>query len=306
MDERRIRRSRREFLRASSVVAAAALIAPGRLLHASPLGLPVGLQLFSVREMLAKDFAGTLKLVASFGYQEVEAAGFYDHSPEDVKAALKAAGLRCPSAHYPFQQMSTQTDQILSFGKAIGLEYIVCSTPGFKNPDRVKDIPPRDRQNAYLLEDWQWSAEQFNQFGEKAWAAGMKFAYHNHTNELKPTVEGKVPLEVMIEATDPAKVSFEMDAGWVMMGGGDPVALLKKYPKRFCMLHVKDFKGNKPDANGRPAEATELGKGVMDNQAVFKAASKAYIKHIFVEQEGYDMPVNDSLKMDAEFMKKQS
>jgi sugar phosphate isomerase/epimerase len=298
--------TRRSFMKTTSVAAMAAVISQSTLLRASPFGLPIGLQLFSVREMLAKDFPGTLKLLSTLGYQEVEAAGFYDHSPEDVKQALKNAGLTCPSAHYNFNQMTTQTDQIIAFGHAIGLKYIVCSTPGIKNPERIKSIPARERQNAYKLEDWQWNADQFNQLGTKVKAAGMSFAYHNHTNEMKPTSEGKIPLDVMIEMTDPAKVSFEMDAGWVMMGGKDPVEYLKRYPTRFCMMHVKDFKDSKPTPDGQPAAATELGRGVMDYRPIFKAADKAYIKHLFVEQEGYDMPVNESLRVDAEYMKKLS
>jgi sugar phosphate isomerase/epimerase len=295
--------SRRSFLKESATTLASLAVAQGMPLFASPFGLPLGLQLYSVRQQLEKDFQGTLTLVASLGYKEVEGAGFFDHSAKNVKKAMADAGLSCPSAHYNFQQMTTTTDEIIKYGGELGLQYIVCSTPGFKDPERIKNIPPRERQKAYTLEDWRWNAEQFNQIGAKVKAAGMKFGYHNHTNEEIPTAGGRVPLDILIEETDPEKVTFEMDAGWVMMGGRDPIEYLKKYPKRISMMHVKDFKDSKPSPEGRPAEATELGKGVMDYRPIFKAANKAYIKHLFVEQEGYDMPVSDSLKMDAEYVK---
>jgi sugar phosphate isomerase/epimerase len=298
------RPSRRDFMKTSSAAALAFAASQSRLLHASPFGLPVGLQLFSVHEMAAKDFAGTLKLVGSLGYQEVEAAGFYDHNPADVKKMLMDAGLTCPSAHYNFQGMSTQSDKIIAYCGELGLKYIVCSTTGFKDPERVKNIPPRERQNAYTLEDWRWNADQFNQMGAKVKAAGMNFCYHNHGLEFHPDASGIVPFDEFLRLTDPAKVSFEMDCGWVMVGGGDPAAYLKKYPTRFSMLHVKDFVAARPDANGKNPEATEIGKGVMDQKTLFKAASKTHIKHYFVEQEGYDMPVNDSLRTDADYMKK--
>src|SRR5437764_8572385 len=128
-----VRTSRRSFIKTTSLATMAAAISQSTGLRASPFGLPIGIQLFSVREMLAKDFPGTLKLLSTLGYQEVDAAGFYDHSPEDVKQALQKAGLTCPSAHYNFNLMTTQTDQIIAFGKALGLQYIVCSTPGSKD-----------------------------------------------------------------------------------------------------------------------------------------------------------------------------
>src|ERR1700710_2035295 len=130
------RTSRRDFLKTSSAAAlGVAAATQSRMLHASPFGLPVGLQLFSVRDVAAKDFNEALAMVASLGYQEVEAAGFYNHSAAEVKKALKDNGLICPSAHYNFQAMSTQTDQIIAYAGELGLKYIVCSTVGFKDAE---------------------------------------------------------------------------------------------------------------------------------------------------------------------------
>jgi sugar phosphate isomerase/epimerase len=298
-----LRTSRRDFLKTSSAVALGVVATQSRMLHASPFGLPVGLQLFSVRDVAAKDFNGALAMVASLGYQEVEAAGFFDHSAAEVKKALKDNGLTCPSAHYNFQAMSTQTDQIIAYAGELGLKYIVCSTVGFKDPERVKGMTGKQRQTSYTMEDWRWNAEQFNGIGAKVKAAGMDFCYHNHNVEFHPDKDGKVPFDEMLRIADPAKVNFEMDCGWVMVGGGDPVAYLKKYPTRFSMLHVKDFVAKGPGPDGKNPEATEIGRGVMDQRALFKAASRANIKHYFVEQEGFDIPMKDSLRVDAEYMK---
>ena len=276
------RTSRRNFLKTSSATALALAASQGQFLHASPFGLPVGIQLASVPELLEKDFAGTLRRIASLGYQEVEAAGFYNHSAAEVKKALREAGLVGHSAHYHFDQMTTQMNQILEYCEELGLKYIVCSTPGFKNPARVAHLTPAQQQEAYTLDDWRWNAEQFNQFGEKVKAAGMNFCYHNHTIELHPTSNGAIPLDEMLRLTNPAVMNFQMDCGWILMGGKEPVDYLKRYPGRFVMLHVKDFKASKPKSNGEPAAATELGRGVMDYRAIFEAGGKANLKHYFV------------------------
>jgi sugar phosphate isomerase/epimerase len=316
-----LHQSRRSFLKTSSAVALTVAASQSRWLYGSPLGLPVGLQLYCVRELLAKDFLGTLHMVSSLGYQEVEAAGFYvrgirlagtapieqspaDVKPAELKKALKDAGLSMAGAHFDGAQMFTQTDEIIGLARELGLKYIVCATPQFQDPARVKDIPRRELQNAYTLEDWKWNAEQFNQMGAKAKAAGMDFLYHNHVFECRPLSSGELPIDILINSTDPAKSNFELDCGWMFAGGLDSAEYLKRYPTRFRALHVKDFKTAKSTVEGRPPTATELGLGVMDYGPIFAAANKAYVKYIYVEQEGFDMPVNDSLKMDAEYVKK--
>ncbi|CAN5735962.1 sugar phosphate isomerase/epimerase [soil metagenome] len=287
--------TRRDFIKTSA--AALTLAANARLLHAAPLKLPIAIQLYSVREDLAKSFEPTLKTLSSLGYQEVEAAGFFNHSAAEVKAAFKNANLRCPSAHYNFQQMSTQLDQIIEFGHEIGLQYVVCSSPG-KTPANAQTKGP------HTLDDWKFNAENFNRFGEKVKAAGMTFAYHNHYVEFHPLPDGSVPLEQLMTLTDPAKVHFELDCGWVVVGGGNPAEYLKKHGPRICMLHIKDFVTARPNAEGKTPTPTELGRGVIDYRPIFQAANPAYIKHAFVEQEGYDIPQDQSLKVDADYLRK--
>ena len=306
MSTRTAQQTRRQFLRNSSAAAvggALALHAPRA--SATPLGLPLGLQLYSVREMLAKDYEGTLKQVASLGYREVEAAGFYNHSPEQVKAALSAAGLSMPSSHYNAKVLQTSLDETIAFGKALGLKYIICSFPAIKDPSRLKDQSFRGQVEGFTIDDFRWNAEQFNTWGRKVKAAGMQFGYHNHTMEFTPH-NGVVGFDEMIRLTDPALVTFEMDCGWVTVGGGDPVEYLRKYPTRISMLHIKDFKPTaKPATVVDPPDAANLGTGTVKFQPIFEAAARTgHIRHMFVEQEGYDMPPLQALRIDAEFMQK--
>jgi sugar phosphate isomerase/epimerase len=288
--------TRRQFLQTSAAVSACALMTTHPVLG-SPLGLPLGLELYSVREMLPKDYAGTLKKVAALGYREVEAAGYFGHSAADVKAAMASAGLRCVSAHYSSDLLSKTLDEIIAFHKVLGAEYILCSYPGHKNP------PAKGAEHNFTLEDWKWNTEQFNRWGAKVKAAGFRFGYHNHTPEFV-VVDGVTPYDELMKLTDPALVTFEMDCGWVTVGGGNPVAYLHKYSNRISMLHVKDFKKSaQPFSPSAPPVPTELGRGTIDYRPIFAAAKKGAIKHCFVEQEGFDVPWEESLRIDADYLK---
>ena len=295
--------TRRSFLKKAAVVGAAVASQRAEWLRASALGLPLGLQLYSVREQLPKDYVGTLKQIAALGYKEVE-AGFYDKTPAEVKAAMNEAGLSLVSAHYSSSVLFPQVDLIIEYAKALGLQWIVCSFPAIKNPARLKDQSFQNVRRSFELEDWRYNAEQFNQIGEKVKSAGMRFAYHNHTMEFKPT-DGVVPFDELVKLTDPEKVWFEVDTGWVVIGGGDPEAVLQKHGKRVKMLHVKDFASTKPTPTGEPPKPTELGQGALDIHKILAAAKRyARIEHCFVEQEAFDIPWVESLKIDAAYMEK--
>jgi sugar phosphate isomerase/epimerase len=271
---------------------------------ASPFGLPVGLQLYSVREMLPKDYEGTLKQIGALGYQEVEAAGYFDHTVPQVKAAMSAAGLHLVSAHYSHDSLAKDFDNILAFNHDVGVDYLICSFPGIKDPSRLKDASHRSVVNSFTMDDYHWNADEFNKFGEKVKAAGMKFGYHNHTMEFTKQ-DGLAPLDEMIRLTDPGLVTFELDCGWVIVGGANPVDYITRYPTRISMLHVKDFKPtDKPASIVDPPHAAQLGQGTLDYRPVFAAAKKANLKHYFVEQEGFDIPPLEALKIDEQYMKK--
>jgi sugar phosphate isomerase/epimerase len=297
--------SRRDFLKLAGAATAAAIAFHDAVpLEAYPLGLPLGLQLYSLRELLPTDFDGTLKAIAAAGYTEVEAAGFYAMSAQDFKQSMDKAGLRCVSAHYPLNMLQPNLENVLNYAKDAGLQYVVCSSPSLKDPSKVK-VSPKDPGyheawvQAFTVDDWKWNAEQFNQIAGRVKGFGMKFGYHNHTTEFHK-VGKTVGYDVLIQQTDPELVTFEMDCGWVAVAGYSPVEYLTKYPARISMLHVKDF-----DLKNRkePLQSTELGHGTIDYRPIFEAAKKGgHITHYFVEQEEFDMPPLEAIKIDAEYM----
>jgi sugar phosphate isomerase/epimerase len=275
------------------------------MLNAQTLKVPLGLQLYSVRELLPTDYEGTLKQLGAIGFREVESAGYYNHSAAQVKQAMSNAGLHLVSAHYSSDDLHQKLDEKLAFNKQLGVSYIICSYPGFKDPARVKSLSPKDRSSAFTLEDWRWNAEQFNAIGAKVSAAGLKFGYHNHTMEFHKT-DGVVPYDELLRLTDPAHVTMEMDCGWVVVGGANPIEYLRKYPTRITMLHVKDFKNITPASSiVNVPTIVELGQGQIDYRPIFQQAAKSgVVKHCFVEQEGYNVPPMEGLKIDADYMHK--
>jgi sugar phosphate isomerase/epimerase len=256
-----------------------------------------------VRDILPKDYEGTLKQLSGLGYREVEAAGFFGHSAGEVKQAMEHAGLRCVSAHYALKDLLPKVDEIIQFGKDLGLSYVVCSSPMLKDPSRVKDPGSRAARESMTLDDWHWNAEQFNHIGEKVNTAGMRFAYHNHTPEFR-SENGVMFYDELLKATDASKVSMELDCGWAVVAGQNPADLLSRYPTRFSMLHVKDFKMTPTSTPTDHPPSTEMGHGTIDYRPIFEAAKKADIKHAFVEQEEFDMPEMEALKIDADYMRR--
>jgi sugar phosphate isomerase/epimerase len=290
--------SRRSFLNSAALAAASAI--PIRTLYASPVAPLIGLQLYSVREDLARDYAGTLKRVAAIGYREVEAAGFYNHSASDVKQMMAEAGLHCVSAHYSLADLIKSTDATIAYAKAVGLEYVICSAPWSADPARLEKYPGGSWQgilHAMTLDDWKWSADQFNQMGCKMQETGLKFGYHNHTMEFRKE-DGGTGYQVLLEDTDPRCVTLELDCGWAIAAGQDPAKMLRQYPGRFSLLHLKDLKPAPPATPPDKRVSTEVGLGVVDFHALFEAAKVSGVRHYFIEQEDFDKPVFEALRTD--------
>jgi sugar phosphate isomerase/epimerase len=274
-------------LKASSAVAAATVVSAD-LLSAAPLKFPIGLQLYSVRELLPKDFDGTLAKVRADGYTEVEAAGYYDKPAADFKKAMDNAGLRCVSTHHPLGVLRPRLDELIEYGHNLGLEYIICSSSVRRDPAAKGPL---------TLDDWHYVAGEFNRIGEKVKAAGMTFGYHNHTPEFG-TEGGVVFYDELLKLTDPKLVHFEMDCGWVFAAGRDPIEYLSKTPERFPLLHVKDMtKG----PNGQ-FHSTVMGRGLVNYKPILRAAKG--LKHYFIEQEEFDLDPIEALRLDAEYMRK--
>jgi sugar phosphate isomerase/epimerase len=282
--------SRRTFLKASGALAAAACVGADRMV-AAPIRLPIGLQLYSVRNLLPKDFDGTLHQLGAAGYKEVEAAGYFDKTAADFGNAMQRAGLRCISTHHAMSVLKPQLEQLIEYGQALGLEYIICSSPGGVHHDATAV------SGELTLEDWRYVAGEFNKIGEKVKAAGMTFGYHNHGPEFG-SENGIVFYDELLRLTDPKLVVFELDCGWISAAGHDPVKYLIKAPDRFPLLHVKDMvKG----PNGQ-FHSTIMGKGVVDYHPILRAATG--LKHYFIEQEEFEGDPMDALRQDAEYMRK--
>jgi sugar phosphate isomerase/epimerase len=279
--------SRRDFLK---VAGAAAVVAGAGRAEARTLKMPVGLELYSVREMLPKDFQGTLNQVHAAGYGVVEAAGYYNHSAAEVLSAMNNAGLRCISAHYTLALLQTQLDSIISYAKELGLEYIICSSSDGTHRD------PNARGEP-TLDDWHWRIDQFNRIGATVKSAGMTFGLHNHTPEFA-TIDGVLVYDEIMKRTDPKLVTLQMDCGWVYRAGHSPAEFISRDPSRFELLHVKDMilvPGSKEP------KLPVMGKGDIDYKPILRAAT--HLKFYFIEQEEFDGDPMTELREDADYMK---
>ena len=178
--------SRRKFMAGGSIATAAVLF-QSKTVHAAPSEAGIGVQLYSVRQMLAQDFPGTLAKVADAGYRNVEAAGFYNHGATDVKQMMATAGLKCVSAHYSLADLLKAADATMEYANTLGLEYVICSSPSVADPAKFAHAPGgawQAMQHGLTADDWKWNAGQFNEMGRKMKAQGLKFGYHNHTMEF--------------------------------------------------------------------------------------------------------------------------
>ncbi|HEY6620019.1 MAG TPA: sugar phosphate isomerase/epimerase [Steroidobacteraceae bacterium] len=287
--------SRRGFLTIGTLLGARALGAP----HTRPFfrrtGLPIGLQLYTVGDDLQRDFAGTLAAVAKIGYQTVELAGLADHTVEDWHQALDRVRLKCPSIHVPpHSKTGANLDGLGTLAQAahtLGIGTIVC--PMFNIPERFSLTPLAGESGAKMaarlaaamtLDDWKWNADYLNKKAAQLKPYGLRFAYHNHNVEFAP-VAGSTGLDQLIIGTDPALVTFEMDAGWVVAAGADPAALLAAHPGRFSAMHVKDVKASTRPNFSFEQDPCEVGQGIIDWQTLLVKAYLANVRQFYVEQE---------------------
>lgn len=288
--------SRRDFLTtlASGLGAAglaAAGVAPLRAAGAAggqeaiktALNAPLGLQLWSLREALPKDLAGTLAKVRAMGFREVEGAGLWKHTVTELRAALDKAGLRCQSAHMGFERLRDDLPGAIAEAKAVGATWIVC--PWIAHDDK----------KGFTREDALKSAEAFNRFGKAAKEAGLQFAYHLHGYEFVPSTEGTL-FDTLIGATDASLVQIQVDVFHAFLGGADPAAIIDRYAPRVTSLHLKDLKKGFPVKAGTavaPAEAdVPVGTGQVDMPAVLRAAMKAKTAIYYLEDESAQPLVN--------------
>lgn len=278
--------SRRQFLlRTAGLGAAIATAGLSRRLSANPLGKPIGIQLWTVNDTLPHDPAGTLNKLAKIGFKEVEAAGFAGLAPKEFRRLLDDAGLRCPSAHLQFDM--DNLGKAFDDAHALGTTYAAASS--LIEPVGKAMGKKIEWKSAMSQEEAKHTVEIANRIGEAAKRAGLQFALHNHDREFVDLGKGEVGYDIVWRETDPALVQFEIDCGWMVFAGRNPIDYFKKYPGRIPLIHVKDFQPKK-DKDAKPmAEemlGSELGHGVVDYKPIFAAAKAAGLKHYFAEQEG--------------------
>jgi sugar phosphate isomerase/epimerase len=254
----------------------------------------IGLQLYTVRDSMQRDFEGTLARVAAIGYTEVEFAGYFGRSPKDIRSLLDRNGLISPSTHVDYEVLGEKWPKEIETSKIIGQSYIIC--PWI--PEEVRNQP----------DGWKRAAETFNRAGEVSKKAGIQFGYHNHWFEFYP-VNGKRPYDSLLEECDPNLVKMEMDLCWIEVGGGDPLDYFRRYPGRFPLVHVKDVKriptrkesGGQDFGDSLPG-MTEVGSGIIDWKAIFAQSDEAGIKYYFVEHDNPKAPF-DSIRTSFNYLK---
>jgi sugar phosphate isomerase/epimerase len=224
----------------------------------------IGIQLYSVRRLATADLSGTLVQLARIGYKEIEFWGSFSITPREIRRILDDNGLTSPSVHVGFPTTPDAFAKIFADAKVMGHEWITVPVP-----------PPG---SVTTVDDWKRIAKQFNDAGSQIKAAGFRFAYHNHTGEFKK-IGDVVPMEVLLHETDPSLVSYELDLHWAIAGGGDPIDLFHRFPKRFKMVHVKDSAG--------PPDYTQMdvGAGTHPWAKILNVAERDGVEHFFIESD---------------------
>ncbi len=293
--------SRRGFL-AGGAAAIGGISAIARRAAADPIGLPIGLQLYTVRGRAAKDFEGTLKEVAAIGYQEVELYSFFDRKAAEVRRALEGAGLECVSAHYGVPALREGLAAHIDDARELGLQFIICPFPGVADPARLKAGGP-SFTDSLTLDDWKWNADLFNKAGEQAKKAGLRFGYHNHHIEFRE-FGGVTAFDELLRRTDPDLVTIELDCGWVKVAGLEPADFIAKHASRVGLLHVKDVKAGPAPSNrfGPAVPFAEVGRGSIDWRKVFEAARKAGVRRYYVEQDTTERPPLEAIKISRDYL----
>ncbi len=308
---------RRQFVLSTAAASAAGLL-HGNRAAAAASNRNIGVQLFSVPKLLEKDFRAGIAMLAKIGYREVElygpftfsapeaiaswnavtpqlgfsGSGYFGLSAAEVRATLDANHISAPSTHTDLVTLQKHMGALGEAGHTVGFKYV--GLPAI--PDVLRKT----------LDDYKKMADEFNRIGADARKHGLKFAYHNHGYGLHE-MEGRIPLQVLLEGTDPDLVFFEMDVFWTAAGGANPVQLLKEHPGRYHLMHVKDMKEKKQFSGdgGTSNQWIELfpymttaGDGVMDVKAIVAQGRKSGVRHFVVEQ---DMVANPDVALKRSF-----
>jgi sugar phosphate isomerase/epimerase len=253
--------------------------------HAVNKDALLGVQLWSVKDPLAKDFDGTLRALAALGFRRVEAAGWGGRGPEGFRRAVEAAGLRCDSAHFGMDAIAADLHGVAAQARDAGCQYLICASPLAPAP-----LPPNVDwitaiTRTMTLDAWRHNAQLLNQAAAAAAAVGLKVGYHNHVAEFA-SYDGQRGYDVLLADTDPALVKLELDVAWAVAGGQDPVALIDRLRTRIVRLHLKDVRSRPaPGTLAENFDTVAPGGGVIDWRAVLRAAIAANIEGAYLEVE---------------------
>lgn len=274
-------KTRRDFLKASGSLALGALLVPN-LSKAEKLK-NVGIQLYSVRKEMLTDAVGTLKELAKIGYKELESArsekgNYYGLQPKEIKKIVSDLGMTLRSGHV---HVDKDFQRSIDSAAEAGQDYLVCSS-----------LPSKGQ----TVDNYKKVAETFTKAAEDCKKSKIVFGYHNHEYEFERE-NGKVLYDVLLENTDPRLVTMELDLGWVVASGNDPITYFNNYPGRFPLWHLKDMDTSKK-------ESTEFGKGQIKVLEILKNSKKSGVKYIFVEQEEYATTALESMKYDFDYLQK--
>lgn len=287
--------NRRTFLQTTAVGAAATLFSTKFSWAAGEHKIDkIGVQLYTVRDLMKDDFEGTIAKVAQIGYKEVEFAGYFGRGGKQVREVLDKNGLKAPSTHVQYDELDDKFPSVIDTSKEIGLQYVICPW-----------IPEELRKSPDI---WKQAAEKFNKCGEQCKKAGLQFGYHNHWFEFLPT-NGKLPYDELLAMCDAKLVIMEMDLCWITTTGTDPVKYFKKYPGRFPLVHVKDVKTmpkistGGSQSFGDSVDLTSVGSGVIDWKRIFAHSGEAGIKHYIVEHDRPKDPI-ESITASYQYLEK--
>ncbi|MEO6328485.1 MAG: TIM barrel protein [Ginsengibacter sp.] len=268
--------NRRNFIGATSMGLGAALVLsqlPKQLLaHSLALNIPIGFQTFPVREMIGKDFAGTLKMMAGLGYQVVEmcspagytSMGFgplVNMKTADMRNTINDAGLTCPSCHFSFGEITDKVDERIEFARELGLAEMICSTFW---------LPKNAVLNDYLI-----AADKLNKAAEKIKSAGMQAGFHNHSFEFA-TLDGQLIYDALMSRFSPGLVKMQFQTEVINLGY-KAADYFTKYPGRFISAHLSDWTADK--------KQVPVGQGIIDWKEFFTSAKTGGVKNFFVEMD---------------------
>ena len=297
---------RRTFLRSSAAAAAGvSLLSSGFISRRAAISRDLGIQLYTMAKPLSDDFTGTIRKLAEFGYKNLEFAGpyyfspeeeiknnplvsvmglsgygYHGHSPKEIRKMLDDLGLASTSAHISDSSLKHNIDEAIEAANIIGQKYIL--SPAF---------------HGQTPEEFKAAAELYNNFGEKCKAGGIHYGYHTHNGEFA-VHDGVTPFDILVKETDPELVCFELDLFWAAVAGVDAVKLVKQYPGRVKLLHIKDIDQpmEEPYTTFDPAtgmamlmqlmkKQTIIGEGVIDFGSILSQVDDLEIDQLFIESD---------------------